>query len=126
MHRHITRAQIAAKLSEFLAVRGETLPEDCDEWRAGLLLLAADLSATTDEAALATMTGLDPAWIAPRAIRLRAQAVWIGERSNSACYWQAEGWAALMLDILVAEGKARRVYGEAGVIRWAKPITMAV
>lgn len=124
----ITRPQLDALLARFLTAAQENMADwlpGSAAYRAGILLLAADLASTTDTAQLCAVTGLDAAFVTACSTRLHATGVWQAGQSVSAVWWQEYGALALMLDIMVALGRARRVIDSDGTIRWTTALTSA-
>lgn len=117
----IARLQIEEKLREFLAAANQADLAG-EERRIARLLLAADLAQTTNPFTLAMTLEDDRDWIAAQASTLEAAGIWYAGRSNTQHYWKPAGAMALIADVLVAQGKARRIVSEFGQINYGPPI----
>lgn len=113
----LKKSDVEAKLRAFLTAVDMTDLAG-EERRIARLLLAADLAGTTERHTLAALLREDRQWIADLAPTLEASGIWQDRRSNTAHYWREAGCSALIGDILVVVGRARRIVTEFGTVNY--------
>jgi hypothetical protein len=109
----ITLAQIKTKVEEFNRAYGDATSRGSETWHTAVLMLAAEYNQSQDVAWLAGFTGFSVAWILERKSRLEENGIWY--KGQTIQHWFEEnGVVGFWLDVLVAEGRARRTADEFG------------